>query len=205
MVIGLGTGSTFLFALERLAERVKKEGIRIRGVPTSLDTQQKAREVGIPLTDLDEVMELDLAIDGADEIDAKKRMIKGGGGALVREKIVAAASREMVVAVSREKVVGKLGKRCLLPVEVLPFGWWQASKRLSELGCKPLLRSKPSGAHYVTDNGNLILDCRFDGIDDPEDMERKINLVPGVVDNGLFVGMAGRIVIGDPDGSVEVR
>lgn len=204
MVVGLGTGSTFFFALERLAERVKKEGLNIRGVPTSRDTEQRARAFGIPLTDLDEVMELDLTIDGADEIDKEKRMIKGGGGALVREKIVAACSKEMVVIVSREKIVERLGVRFMLPVEVLPFGWWQASKRLERLGARPALRNRPSGAHFMTDNGNFIVDCRFDGIEDPSALELRINQIPGVVDNGLFVGMAGRVVIGDADGRVEI-
>jgi ribose 5-phosphate isomerase A len=204
MTLGLGTGSTTFFALERLAERVKAEGLRIRGVPTSHDTEEKARSFGIPVVDFQVTPLLDLTIDGADEVDKRKCLIKGGGGALLREKIVAAASREMVVVVGRDKLVDVLGKSFLLPVEVAQFGWWQSSRRLETLGCKALLRTRPGGDRFVTDNGNYILDCRFEGIPDPAGLEARINQIAGVVDNGLFVGLTGRVVIGDADGRVEI-
>lgn len=204
MTLGLGTGSTTFFALERLAERVKSEGLTIRGVPTSRDTEAKARTFGIPIVDLEGLAVLDLTIDGADEVDPRKCLIKGGGGALLREKIVAAASREMVVVVGRDKLVEVLGRAFLLPVEVSQFGWWQASRQLELLGCRALLRSRPDGQRFISDNGNYILDCRFDGIPDPAALEVRINEIPGVIDNGLFVDLAGRVVVGEPDGRVEV-
>jgi ribose 5-phosphate isomerase A len=204
MALGLGTGSTTFFALERLSERIKSEGLRIRGVATSRDTEEKARAFGIQVIDLEGAPTLDLTIDGADEVDKRKQMIKGGGGALLREKIVATASKEMVVVIGRDKLVDVLGRGYLLPVEVTQFGWSQSSRRLETLGCKALLRSQPGGDRFVTDNGNYILDCRFDGIPDPASLESRINQIAGVVDNGLFVGLAGRVVIGDADGRTEI-
>jgi len=196
MVLGLGTGSTMLFCLERLGERIRTEGLQVEGVPTSMATEQAARRLGIPLTDFDRVQRVDFAVDGADEVDPDGNMIKGGGGALLREKIVLAAASRSAIVITPAKRVERLGERFLLPVEVVPFGWWPASRRLEELGCTTLLRRHPSGVQYVTDNGNYILDCRFEGIDDPARLERRINNVPGVVENGLFVGLAGEIVEG---------
>ncbi|MHC4514393.1 MAG: ribose-5-phosphate isomerase RpiA [Planctomycetota bacterium] len=203
MRVGLGSGSTFLHALERLAERQREEVLELLGVASSKATADRARELGIPLSSLDELERLDIAIDGADEIDAEKNMIKGGGAALAREKIVAAAAGEMVVIVGENKVVDVLGKAFPLPVEVLPFGWRQAATMLKALGCEPKLRRKGDGPPHRTDNGNYIVDCKFDGIPDPAHLAPVINSIPGVVDNGLFVGMAGRVFVGNNDGEVR--
>ena len=166
MVLGLGTGSTVQFALERIARRIG-EGLRVQGIPTSRRTEAASRELGIPLLSLDRVSEIDLTIDGADEVDPRFALIKGGGGALLREKIVASLSRLEVIAVSRDKLVEKLGAKFLLPVEVLPFGWKPAAQALEQLGSTPFLRKTTDGETFITDNGNYILDCRFDPIEDP--------------------------------------
>ncbi len=206
MVLGLGTGSTAYFTLLRLAERMREEGLAIRGVPTSLDTQSKAHGMGIPLVDLAEVERIDLTIDGADEIDERFRMIKGGGGALLREKVVASISRREVIVVGAEKVVGVLGKMFPLPVEVVPFARPVVERAVRALGGVPAVRCSVAGGETRTDNGNAILDCHFHGgIQDPEDLERKLALLPGVVESGLFIGLAHAVVIGHADGRVEVR
>ncbi len=200
MRIGLGSGSTFLLALEALARRIAEEGLTVAGVPTSDGTAEAARRLGVPLTTLDEVDVLDLTIDGADEIDPRKNMIKGGGAALVREKIVAAAAREMVVVVDNLKQVDRLGVKFRLPVEVLQFGWKQAGHAIEATGCE-IARREANGAPVVTDNGNFILDCAYgEGIEDPAFLHDALNAIPGVVDNGLFVGLAGRVIVGQPDG-----
>jgi ribose 5-phosphate isomerase A len=204
MRVGLGTGSTFVFVLERLTERMREEKLEIVGVPTSDDTARRARDVGLPLVTLDEVSTLDLTIDGADEVDPHKTLIKGGGGALVREKIVAAAAREMVVVVTANKVVDVLGSTFKLPVEVMLFGWRQAAMRIEGLGLSVTRRMRKDGAPFVSDNGNCILDCSLPAASDHRDLERTLNAIPGVVDCGLFVGMAGRVLIGDADGGVRV-
>lgn len=203
MVIGLGTGSTFRFALEKLAERVQDEGLRFLGVPTSKDTERKARALGVPLTTLDENPVLDLTLDGADEVDPQKNLIKGGGGALLREKVVASVSKEMIVLVGENKMVDQLGRSFLLPVEVLPFARRTVYNELKEMGCSPFLRTGQDGEPFFTDNGNFIIDCKFEGIEDPEKLERTINNIPGAIENGLFVGRAGRILVGKEDGSVR--
>lgn len=204
MILGLGTGSTVQFALEKLAVR-QREGLRIKGVPTSKRTEAVAAQLGISLVPLEEVREIDLTIDGADEIDPKFSMIKGGGGALLREKIVASISRVEIVIVGPDKIVPRLGEKFLLPVEVLPFGWKPSSHALEALGCQAHLRKGPSGETFVTDNGNFILDCRFSGIDDPAGLEAEIDRIPGVIESGLFVGLADKLVIGYEDGRVEIR
>ena len=201
-VVGLGTGSTADFAVRHLGERVR-QGLRIRGVPTSIKTETLAREVGIPLVDLNEVTEIDVTIDGADEVDPKLDLIKGLGGALLREKIVASLTRRQVIVVDPSKMVQKLGTRSPLPVEVLPFGYKVVERRLVAQGFHPTLRAK-DGKPVVTDNGNLVLDCRFaDGSADARALEAKLNTTPGVVDNGLFLGMTWRVVVGDADGKVR--
>jgi len=206
MVVGLGTGSTVFYTLERLAERIRDEGLSIRGVPTSLDTEQKARSMGIPLVGFDEVEVIDLTIDGADEIDGRFQMIKGGGGALLREKIVAAASRREVIVVGPEKVVDRLGIGFLLPIEVIPFARHNVARWISTLEAQPTLRVREDGNVYRTDNGNEILDCRFEGgIADPAELERRLAAIPGIVESGLFVDLCHVLVIGDEDGAVEVR
>lgn len=200
-VVGLGTGSTVAFVLERIGERVAG-GLALRGVPTSEDTASKARKLGVPLTTLDEVDGLDLTIDGADEIDTARNMIKGGGGALLREKIVAAASSEMVVVVGRNKLVEKLGA-FRVPVEIMPFGSRQVIAGVRRLGGEAVLRRR-GNEPYVTDNGHWILDCDFGLIEAPEALERDLDAIPGVVESGLFLGMAGRVFVGDLDGSFEL-
>jgi len=205
MTVGLGTGSTVHFALERLGERLRDERLALRGVPTSLDTERKARALGIPLVALDEVDVIDLGIDGADEIDARFDMIKGGGGALLRERVVAALARREVIVVDRSKVVERLGVRYPLPVEVVPFARTAVARRIAALGATPTLRLRDAGP-LVTDNGNQILDCRFPGgIADARALEQTLDAIPGVVDTGLFVGLAHVLVIGDEDGRTEVR
>ncbi len=203
--VGLGTGSTVFFALVRLAERIKEEGLSIRGVPTSIDTVNKAREMGIPLIGLDEALELDLTIDGADEIDPAFQMIKGGGGALLREKVVAYATRRQVIVVGRDKLVERLGTTFDLPVEVVPFARHLVAREIVGLGAEPRVRTA-DGAEYRTDNGNEILDCHFpDGIENPAELEQRLGAVPGIVESGLFINLAHVCVVGDEDGGCEVR
>ena len=202
--IGLGTGSTVHYTLLRLAERVR-EGLTLRGVPTSLDTEAKAGELGIPLAGLGEIDSLDLTIDGADEVDPDFQLIKGGGGALLREKVVASISRRIVIVVSRGKMVDRLGRHFLLPVEVVPFAIPTVVKALRRLACEPAIRMADQGEPFITDNGNEILDCRFpDGIADPRAMELEIAGIPGVVENGLFIDLAHVVVVGEEDGGVTV-
>jgi ribose 5-phosphate isomerase A len=206
MVLGLGTGSTVRFTLERLAERIREEGLSIRGVPTSEDTEARARELGIPLVGFDEVSEIDLAIDGADEIDGGLHMIKGGGGALLREKVVASLSARMVVVVDSGKLVERLGLGFLLPVEVVPFARSAVARRIEKSGATTGVRMAEAGRIYLTDNGNEILDCGFPGgIADPAELEAELDRIPGVVGNGLFVGLAQLVVVGEQDGSTSIR
>jgi ribose 5-phosphate isomerase A len=206
MTLGLGTGSTVYFTLVRLAERIRDEGLDLRGVPTSVDTETKAREMGIPLLSLDEAEHLDLTIDGADEIDGDFQMIKGGGGALLREKVVASITKRQVIIVGRDKVVERLGRGFLLPVEVTPFAMPTVTRALLALGCEPQVRENEHAAPYHTDNANCILDCKFkDGIADPRQLELDIDRIPGVVESGLFIDLAHVCVVGDADGTAEVR
>jgi ribose 5-phosphate isomerase A len=206
MIVGLGTGSTVHFVLERLAERIKGERLALHGVPTSLDTERKARALGIPLVALDEVEELDLTIDGADEIDARFDMIKGGGGALLREKVVASLTKREVIVVDRTKVVERLGVRFALPVEVVPFARAAVARRIAAMGATSTLRTRDGKQVALTDNGNEILDCRFPGgIADAAALERALDEIPGVVESGLFVGLCHVAVIGGDDGHVVTR
>lgn len=203
MTIGLGSGSTFLFVLDRLAERMRDEGLKLRGTPTSSATAEAAEQKGIPLVSLDQVERLDLAIDGADEVDPRKHLIKGGGAAHTRERLVAATADELVVIVGENKMVEVLGAAFRLPVEVIPFGWTHARRRVEATGCTTELRQ--DGAQpLVTDNGNWILDCRYDGIPDPAALAATLDATVGVVDHGLFVGMTGRVVIANDQGDVRV-
>jgi ribose 5-phosphate isomerase A len=205
MRLGLGTGSTVYFTLVRLAERIREEGLAVVGVPTSLDTENKARELGIPLATLEQAETLDCTIDGADEIDARFDMIKGGGGALLREKIIASISSREAIVVGPDKVVDRLGLGFPLPIEVVPFARPTVRRALEKLGCQPALRV--TGAEtYHTDNGNEILDCRFPGgIADAPRLERELAAIPGIVESGLFCGLAHVLVIGHASGAAEVR
>lgn len=205
MTIGLGTGSTVAFTIEKLAQIVKANRWKIRGVPTSSTTERLARSLGLSLTTLDEVDGLDLAFDGADEVDPELNLIKGGGGAHFREKIVARAAREVVIVVDDSKVVTKLGSRSPVPVEVHPYGLRQAAKWLETLGCKATTRTVDGVIPFRTDNGNLILDCRFDSIADPRRLEKDINNIPGVLENGLFIGMADIVFVAGADGVRTLR
>ena len=196
MIVGLGTGSTTEFAVKKLGEKVR-DGLAIRGIPTSDITKKQAEEEGIPLIDFSETIYIDLTIDGADEIDADLNMIKGGGAALLREKIVASASREVIIIVSSEKFVHQLGS-FPLPVEVIPFGWQVIFNQLETLGGIPNLRLK-QGQPLRTDQGNYIIDCRFSQIIDAVQLEQLLNMIPGVVENGLFTGLCSRMIMADGD------
>jgi ribose 5-phosphate isomerase A len=205
MTLGLGTGSTVHFTLERLSERMRAERLSLRGVATSLDTERKAQALGLPLVSLAEVETIDLTIDGADEIDPAFDMIKGGGGALLREKVVAALSRRELIVVDRSKVVERLGLRFPLPVEVVPFARAAVERALRALGASSVLRTR-AGEALRTDNGNELLDCRFPGgIADAPALERELDAIPGIVESGLFIGLAHLLVIGDEDGRTELR
>ena len=193
-VVGLGTGSTAYFTVIALGERVKA-GLKIVGIPTSEQTAGLARAVGIPLTTLDERPEIDIAIDGADEVDPNLNLIKGGGGALLREKVVASASKKMVVVVDSGKMVAALGK-FPLPVEVIAFARTVIEKKIVSLGGSPKLRARPDGSTFLTDNGNEILDCSFGRIADPAALAQALNETAGVVEHGLFIGVAKMAMIG---------
>jgi ribose 5-phosphate isomerase A len=202
-VVGLGTGSTAYFTVIALGERVKA-GLKIIGIPTSVKTGDLARSLGIPLTTLDEHPEIDITIDGADEIDPQLRMIKGGGGALLREKVVASASKKMVVVVDSAKAVAVLGK-FPLPVEVIAFARTVVEKKIVALGGAPKLRTKPDGSAYITDNGNWILDCGFGQIVDPPALALALSNVPGIVEHGLFIGLASLALVGRGSSVEEIR
>jgi ribose 5-phosphate isomerase A len=195
MVLGLGTGSTAAFVVQHLASRVAR-GLSVVAIPTSENTAALARRLGIPLATFAEHRQIDLAIDGADEVErGSLDLIKGRGGALLREKIVAAASTRFVVVVDNEKLVGRLGESAPVPVEVARFGWQATAAALRKLGGEPELRVTGQGRPFVTDGGNLILDCDFGPIADSERIERLINLTVGVVENGLFVGRSSAVVV----------
>ena len=200
-VLGLGTGRAATAFVRGLGERVQS-GLRITGVPTSQATADLATELGIPLVALEEAGELDLTVDGADEVDPQLDLIKGYGGALVREKIVAASSKRLVILVGAEKEVKVLGERGRLPVEVVPFGMSLGRRRLEGLGLAAELRMK-DGKPFKTDNGNCILDCGVGPIADPAELEREILSIPGVVGSGLFLGMADTVLIQRGDGVEE--
>lgn len=203
MCVGLGSGSTFAFVIDRLAERIRDEGLQVSGVPTSSATAAAATAAGIKLRELDDVDRLDLAIDGADEVDPDKNLIKGGGGAHLRERIVAAVANELVVIVDEKKLVDQLGSTFPLPVEVVQLGWRHAAKRLEATGAVTQQRER-DGKPFITDNGNYIVDCKYDGIADPHALAQRLDSTVGVVDHGLFIGMAGRIVVANSDGEVRI-
>jgi ribose 5-phosphate isomerase A len=202
-VVGLGTGSTAYFTVVALGERVKT-GLKIIGIPTSLQTGDLARGVGIPLTTLDEHPEIDITIDGADEVDPKLNLIKGGGGALTREKVIASASKKMVVVADSSKVVRVLGK-FPLPVEVIAFARAVVEKEIVALGAVPKLRTKADGSAFLTDNGNPILDCSFGEIADPAGLALALSSIPGIVEHGLFIGFAKLALVGRGDRVEELR
>lgn len=201
MKIGLGTGSTAYWAIQKIGERVK-EGLSIQAVATSKASERHAAELGIPLIPFNQIDHLDLTIDGADELDSHLQLIKGGGGALLREKIVAFHSDKLIIVADESKFVDKLG-HFPLPVEVIPFAVEWTLNSLQRLGCRPQLRTDGEKL-YITDNGNYIADCHFGSIDSPTELQNNISGIPGVVDHGLFIGLADIAVIGHSDGSVEI-
>ena len=204
MVVGLGTGSTAEFAIRAIGERVAA-GLEVKAIPTSEASAQLAGELGITLTTLEDDPAVDLTIDGADEVDPDLDLIKGLGGALLREKIVAAATARQVIIIDPSKLVKKLGTQAPLPIEVVPFSWSLVCNRLSERGIEPTLRMLQAEQPFVTDNGNYIIDGRFpEGIDDAQATDVWLNTLPGVVENGLFVAMTHLVVIGEADGTYRV-
>ncbi len=204
MVVGLGTGATVHYTILKLGERVKDEGLTIVGIPTSSSTESLATELGITLGTLAEHRTIDLTIDGADEIDPHLNLIKGMGGALLREKVVAFMSREEIIVADESKVVKVLGTKSPLPVEVLPFALPYCLATL-EGKCREAKVRRRDGSDYITDNGNKIIDCSFESIDQPETLERELDRIPGVVGNGLFLGLATQAMIGKPEGVVVLR
>jgi len=202
-VVGLGTGSTAAYFIKLLGEKVKG-GLRIKGIPTSVRSRDLAQSLDIPLTTLDECQEIDVTVDGADEVDPQLRLIKGGGGALLREKIVASATRTMVVVADASKQVQRLG-RFPLPVEVIRFAQALVAKRIAAMGAQVELRLKPDKTPYVTDENNNILDCRFGVIQDADRLARELSQMPGVVEHGLFIGMASVALFARGNEIVELR
>jgi ribose 5-phosphate isomerase A len=208
MVVGLGTGSTTAYAIQAIGERIQSGELKdIKGIPTSFQAIVLARKYGIPLVGLDEVEKIDVAIDGADEVDPHKNLIKGGGAAHTQEKIVDSLAEQFIVVVDAGKLVDKLGSTFLLPVEVLPMAIAPVTRALEKLGGKPELRMgvKKAGP-VVTDQGNLVIDVKFDDIPNPAELEKTINNIPGVLENGLFVGVTDIVLIGEvKDGQPVVR
>ncbi len=194
--IGLGSGHTAHAFVKALGQRIRAEGLRVHGVPTSEETAALSRKEGIPLVTLAEAGILDLTIDGADEVDPQLDLIKGYGRDLVREKIVAASSRRLIIVVGDEKLVPQLGTRGKLPVEVVPFALPLCERRLRDLGCEPVPYFR-GGSLFITDNGNHILDCQIDPIPDASRLEMDIRAIPGVVGTGLFLAVADTVLVGD--------
>jgi ribose 5-phosphate isomerase A len=198
MILGLGTGSTVEYTLRYLGKMIR-DGLNIQGIPTSIHTKKIAKEENIPLTTFEENPEIDLTIDGADEVDSDLNLIKGGGGALTREKIVAYHSKRVIIVIDETKVVKALGIDFSLPVEVVRFGCYLTKKKIEEFKCNVELR-KIMDDPYITDNSNYILDCEFDRIENPEHLEIDINNIPGVVENGLFIGLVDDVIVGSKQG-----
>nr|WP_199302803.1 ribose-5-phosphate isomerase RpiA [Oscillatoria sp. FACHB-1406] len=207
-IVGLGTGSTTAYAIEYLGERLASGELKdIVGVPTSFQAEVLAKKYGIPLVTLDAIDRIDIAIDGADEVDPNKNLIKGGGAAHTREKVVDCLAEEFIVVVDGGKLVDKLGSTFLLPVEVIPMAVAPVTRAIEKLGGKPELRMgvKKAGP-VVTDQGNLVIDVKFDNIDNPAELEKTLNNIPGVLENGLFVGVADVILVGEiKDGEPVIR
>jgi ribose 5-phosphate isomerase A len=202
-VVGLGTGSTAAYFIRMLGEQVSN-GLRVRGIPTSERSRDLALSLGIPLTTFDECTEIDVAVDGADEVDPHLRLIKGGGGALLREKIVASAAKQLVIVADASKRVPVLGK-FPLPVEVIKFARALVARKIAALGADVELRVNLDGKPYLTDEGNYILDCRFGQIRDADALACQLSDMPGVVEHGLFIGMASTVLYAEGEQIIEVR
>jgi ribose 5-phosphate isomerase A len=207
-IVGLGTGSTTAYAIQFLGDRLKSGEIKdIQGIPTSFQAEVLAKQYGIPLTTLDATDRIDIAIDGADEVDPQKNLIKGGGAAHTREKIVDSLAELFIVVVDSSKLVDRLGSTFLLPVEVLPMAIAPVTRAIEKLGGKPELRMgiRKAGP-VITDQGNMVIDVKFDRIDDPAGLEKTLNNIPGVLENGLFVGVTDLVLVGEvKDGQAIVR
>jgi len=202
-IVGLGTGSTAAYVVCSLGERVQA-GLKIRGIPTSVRTKELATSVGIPLTTLDEFQQIDVTIDGADEFDPQLHLIKGGGGALLREKIIASASQQVIIIADSSKQVAVLG-RFPLPVEVIPFSQRLIAKEIAALGATVKLRQDATGNPFVSDEGHHILDCSFGQIADPPTLARKLSDMPGVVEHGLFIDLATVVLVAKGENVTELR
>jgi len=206
MVLGLGTGSTVSFFLDALGRRMAEDSLRIVGIPTSEQTAAHARNLKIPVTSFAEHTQADLAVDGADEVElGTLYLIKGHGGALLREKIVATSSKRMLVIADETKVVEQLGLLVSVPVEIVRFGWQATGRRLTEIGGNPSLRLGSDKKPYITDGGNYIMDCAFGAIANPKDVAHKLDHVVGAVEHGLFLGIAHEVIVGGRDGLKTLR
>lgn len=199
MVVGLGTGSTAKHLVIALGERVRA-GMKLRAVPTSLETAELARQVGIPLIDTANRWEIDVAIDGADQVDPNFNLIKGGGGALLKEKIVAASAKQFIVMVDQTKQVPVLGGSFPLPIEIIPFGWGSTAREIEALTRGRVVLRERNGAPFKTEAGHLILDVHLDRIDQPAGLETALNLIPGVVETGLFINRTHILIVGTATG-----
>lgn len=197
MILGLGSGSTVYWMLKKLEEYVK-DGLVVKGVPSSLKTEGWAKEFGIPLVTLSEARRLDLAIDGADEVDSAFNLTKGGGGSLLREKLVNDAADRLIIVVDDSKLVKRLGA-FPLPVEIVPFGWENTAEKIAALQCQPKLRRKDSEI-FVTNNGNYIVDCEFNEITEPAALHQNLKMILGVVETGLFINMADIVLVSGESG-----
>ena len=205
-VVGLGSGSTAAFAIREIGQLIKQKGIHVMGVPSSSQSYQLAVAYGVPLTTLDEHPVLDLDIDGADEVDRELNLIKGGGGALTREKVLASASKEVIIVADETKLVDKLGSTFKVPLEVLPFAMATATVAIERLGGNPLLRaSKGKVGAAVTDNGNYLIDVDFGPIGNAKELNQQLKFIPGIVETGLFIGLTDRVYLGKKDGIVELK
>lgn len=202
-IVGLGSGSTAAYAIAEIGRKIREEGIKVLGIPTSTQAFYLAIRHGIPITTLDEHPIIDLTIDGADQIDRNLNLIKGMGGALTREKIVAVSSKKVIIVADETKLVDRIGLNHPIPVEVVPFATKYVTSKIEELGGKPRLReANGKVGPVITDNGNYILDVTFERIENPEELNRKLKLITGVVETGLFLGLAHQAYIGKKDGSV---
>jgi len=203
MVVGLGTGSTVYWLIQELGKRVN-QGLSIAIIPTSLETEELAKKAGIPVADINSIATLPLTIDGADEIDTMGQLIKGGGGALLQEKIVGSASDELIIIADSSKLVSQLGTSPL-PVEVIPFGHKQVKQKIMTSGrCKKVTLRLKDGHTFVTDHHHYILDCEYEKIDGLVSLNNDLHNIPGVVETGLFIDMANRSIVGYPDGRIEI-
>jgi ribose 5-phosphate isomerase A len=205
MVVGLGSGTTSTLMINRLGERIQEEGLKFTAVATSIATADLARSLKIPLYELDDVVALDISLDGADEIDRQFRMIKGRGGALLHEKIVACASNHRVTLIVADKWVQRLGVSMPVPVEVSTVGVKHTARRLEQLGATTTIRRGDLGSEYLTDGGNAILDCHFGTINDPAALDREIQTIAGVLETGLFIDLCDTLIVGSIDGAQQIE